>query len=121
VGLWEQQVAEWNARYPLDRWWRQRHGVSFRSPKHLKVSQLAIHFEFEEEKLFNRWEKDAKKRAADREEMEATGIWVNPPVYAETSEAEEKSLFEELGMDDLSQFDDLPDEPAESEEQDVTL
>jgi hypothetical protein len=90
------------------------------------MSQLAIHFEYEEEKLFNNHSEENKKRNEDLEEYVATGQWLKPPQFAKTTAAEEQAVYEELDMDDLSQFDDLPDEepeePQESEvEEDYTL
>jgi hypothetical protein len=118
--------VKWNLRFPLDRWWRLRHGVRFRSPEHLRMSQVAIHFEHEEEKLFNAHSEAAKKRNEDYEEYVATGVWLKPPQFVKTTEAEEQAVYEDLG-DDLSMFDDLPDDPGEpepeesEEDQDVTL
>lgn len=91
------------------------------------MSQLAIHFEYEEEKLFNNYSEESKKRNEDFEEYTATGQWLKPPQFAKTTAAEEQALYDELDMD-LSMFDDQPDdlpeseEPEESEvEEDITL
>lgn len=48
----EQAVVSWNNRFPLDRWWRNKHEVAFMSPVHRESSFLHQLFEFEEDKLF---------------------------------------------------------------------
>ena len=50
----EQAVVSWNNRFPLDRWWRNKHEVAFMSPVHRESSFLYQLFEFEEEKLFSK-------------------------------------------------------------------
>lgn len=50
----EQAVVSWNNRFPLDRWWRNKHDVAFMSPVHRESSFLHQLFEFEEDKLFTR-------------------------------------------------------------------
>lgn len=45
-------ILEWNNRFPLDRWWRNKYGISFMSPAHRESSFLDQLFEFEEDKLF---------------------------------------------------------------------
>lgn len=50
----EQAVVSWNNRFPLDRWWRNKHEVAFMSPVHRESSFLYQLFEFEEDKLFSK-------------------------------------------------------------------
>ena len=45
-------VIGWNKKFPLDRWWRNKHGVSFLSAAHREASFLSQLFEYEEDKLF---------------------------------------------------------------------
>lgn len=47
-----QSVINWNNRFPLDRWWRMKHGVAFMSPVHRESSFIHQLLEFEEDKLF---------------------------------------------------------------------
>lgn len=50
----EQAIVSWNNRFPLDRWWRNKHEVAFMSPVHRESSFLYQLFEFEEDKLFSK-------------------------------------------------------------------
>lgn len=47
-----EKVIEWNLNFPIDRWWRKKHGVAFGSPEHREISFIDQLFEFEEDKLF---------------------------------------------------------------------
>lgn len=45
-------VVAWSIRFPVDRWWRKKHGVAFNSLEHRESSFLDQLIEFEEDKLF---------------------------------------------------------------------
>lgn len=45
-------VVSWNNRFPLDRWWRNKHGVPFMSPTHRESSFLMQLVEFEEDRMY---------------------------------------------------------------------
>lgn len=47
-----QSVINWNRKFPLDRWWRQKHNVPFMSPAHRESSFIHQLMEYEEEKMF---------------------------------------------------------------------
>ena len=47
-----QGVVSWNNRFPLDRWCRIKHNVSFMSPEHRESSFIYQLLEFEEDKLY---------------------------------------------------------------------
>ena len=78
--------------FPLDRWWRQKHGVAFNSEKHRNVSQIDIFFEFWEDKLYR---KASKQSLIDKENQKLyeQGVWLKEQ---QISKEEEDSLFEKL-------------------------
>lgn len=47
-----QGVINWNRKFPLDRWWRQKHNVPFMSPAHRESSFIHQLMEYEEDKVF---------------------------------------------------------------------
>lgn len=47
-----QGVISWNRKFPLDRWWRQKHNVPFLSPVHRESSFIAQLMEYEEDRMF---------------------------------------------------------------------
>lgn len=46
-------IHRWNITYPIDRWWRGKHGVAFNSPVHRVVSFLDMYTEWLEDAVFN--------------------------------------------------------------------
>lgn len=47
----DDNIIEWNVRFPLDRWWRNKHGIAYNSPAHRESNFLDQLFEFKEERL----------------------------------------------------------------------
>lgn len=47
-------ILEWNLKYPIDRWWREKHSIAFNSPVHRAVSLIDMRIEFEEERMFRK-------------------------------------------------------------------
>lgn len=47
-----QGVINWNRKFPLDRWWRQKHSVPFMSPAHRESSFIHQLMEYEEDRMF---------------------------------------------------------------------
>jgi len=90
-------IYKWNATYPIDRWWRERHKIAFNSPEHRVVSLLDIYIEWQEERLYN------KARAIDTKNAEyKAGDWLTEH-RVELSIEDEIKEFEKM---DLSKFDD---------------
>jgi len=57
----EQQIVEWNEQFPVDRWWREKHNIAFMSPAHRDCSFLDQLFEYEEERLIQKYKEDQDK------------------------------------------------------------
>jgi hypothetical protein len=90
-------IYKWNAAYPIDRWWRERHKVAFNSPAHRVVSFLDMYIEWQEEQLVIKAHDAALKQSEYK-----PGDWLTPHAPDVNNEIEE---FEKL---DLSRFDDKP-------------
>jgi hypothetical protein len=89
-------IYKWNATYPIDRWWRERHKIAFNSPEHRVVSFLDIYIEWQEEQLVS------KAREATMKNAEYTpGDWLLAREFGDT-----KMEIEDFEKLDLSQFDD---------------
>ena len=86
----EKYVAEfcllWNIRYPIDRWYREKHKLAFNSPEHRSVSLWDMRFEYEEDKLFR--EKKTERYVPN------AGDWMR----ADGAQGEELSDAEKLAM-----------------------
>jgi hypothetical protein len=49
----EEFIYRWNINNPMDRWYREKHGICFNSPEHRIVSLIDICYEFIEDNLYN--------------------------------------------------------------------
>ena len=45
-------IIDWNNRFPLDRWWRQKYNISYLSEEHRKSTFFSQLFEYMEDKLY---------------------------------------------------------------------
>lgn len=95
-------VYKWNLSYPIDRWWRLKHKVSFNSPEHRVKSLLDMKIEWEEDQLFNNLFNKEKY-------VPNTGQYIKEDISEDLylSDAEKFDKFkEEAKKIDLSQYDD---------------
>ena len=90
-------IYKWNATYPIDRWWREKHKVAFNSPEHRVVSFLDIYIEWKEDKLV----KEAQEISIKNSEYKS-GDWLVEH-KEELNIEDEIKAFENM---DLSRFDD---------------
>ncbi|MGL5691857.1 MAG: hypothetical protein ACRDD8_13695 [Bacteroidales bacterium] len=49
----QNKAIEWNVKFPLDKWYRDKYRIPFMSKQHRESSFCNIRFEWEEEKVFN--------------------------------------------------------------------
>lgn len=96
-------LIEWNYLFPLDRWWREKHGVAFLSKKHKKITQLQITYEYLEEQMFDEFVKESNRRK-EIEQNYKKGIWVIDR-SSDITETDEEELFKNLN---ISEFNDQP-------------
>ncbi len=57
-------VYAWNLRFPIDRWWREKHKIPFGSQAHRDVSLIDQFFELTEDRIYNELRKDKVKYVA---------------------------------------------------------
>jgi len=97
-------VQEWNLRFPIDRWWRERHEVAFNSPEHRAISFFDMRFEFEEELMFRRRDRINRYKLNSGDFMDMESMQEMEQNMSE--EARLKMYKEEFDNLDLSQYDD---------------
>lgn len=51
-------MIEWNLKFPIDRWYREKYKIPFMSDRHRESSFLNMRLEWEEEKLFHEIQND---------------------------------------------------------------
>lgn len=61
----ESFILEWNIDFPVDRWWRTKHGISFNSSLHREISFIDMYIEFYEDSLYNKSIEQSQKRKKD--------------------------------------------------------
>lgn len=80
------EILDWNRKFPVDVWWRNKHNVAFNSKAHREISFLDQLFEYKEEKMYEDY-RTSKKYAPNE------GSWlIEQP---KSKEQKEMSLVEE--------------------------
>lgn len=103
----EQAVVSWNKRFPLDRWWRNKHEVAFMSPVHRESSFLYQLFEFEEDKLFSKAITDSNVK--DNKDVYIPGsgdIFKTSATIEDFTKEAQREIDEILKMEDNGQQTD---------------
>lgn len=70
-------VYDWNIRFPLDRWWREKHGIPFGSKEHRDANFIDILYEYTEDKMVAEYLRDKDKETEETEVYKAgAGDWL---------------------------------------------
>lgn len=51
-------ILDWNNRFPVDKWWRDKHEIAFNSTAHRESNFLDQLIEFEEDKMYREANRD---------------------------------------------------------------
>ena len=89
----DRSVERWLTRFPLDLWWRRKHGVSFGSPQHRAMSFFDQLHEYREEVLLQRM-------ARERQEREVLGDDYDSRVLR-LSQEEIDEDYDSINLDDF--------------------
>jgi hypothetical protein len=46
-------IYKWNVDNPIDRWWREKHGIAFNSPEHRISCFIDQFMEYQEDKIYD--------------------------------------------------------------------
>lgn len=102
----ESFVINWNIRYPIDYWWRKKHGIIFGSRKHREASFFDMIFEFKEEKvmarLFEEMNEDSEESIIDKEVDKMFAPQGKKTVNMSKKEIDKE--FDDLDLNDLSKI-----------------
>lgn len=93
-------VIEWNNKFPLDKWFREKYKISFNSIEHREISQIDIYFEWVEDRLFRKYSEDSEETKI-REKEYLSGKVVK--------ERQNKGLEEEFDNLDIKTLQTLSD------------
>ncbi len=84
-----EEIYKWNLLYPLDKWWRDKYGISFSSEKHRESNLLDIYFEYLELKVYDEMYSDFSKKKNEK------GNWIEEKEIV-VSDEELISNFEKM-------------------------
>lgn len=90
----QQFIIEWNRKFPLDRWWREKYSIPLFSSRHLETNQIDIMYEYLEEVLIERGRQESIKQK-EREKNLAQGIWLK---VEDNFTGDEEKLFDSLDL-----------------------
>lgn len=94
-------VTWWNSTYPIDRWWRNKHGVIFGSKEHNDHCLLDMRFEFEEDILYKSIELES---GPEKDEYNlGRGDWIKKREKEPMNEAEVDDLFENVDIGNIKE------------------
>jgi hypothetical protein len=88
-------VRQWNNKYPIDRWWRERYNVSFGSELHLNQSLLDMRIAFEEEMYFKKMDIESSSKA--KKYSPGRGDWLSKqPKFNKMTNEDVDDIFDKL-------------------------
>lgn len=98
-----QFVIDWNNRYPIDKWWRDKHGVAFGSKKHREQNILDMRIEFEEDLLFAESEYEAQRASLKKDlYTPGKGQWLRKRKPKMQTQDEIERDFNNLDIDKIA-------------------
>jgi hypothetical protein len=59
------EIINWNNRFPLDRWYREKYKISYLSKDHRESSFYAQLFEFKEDEIYNEFRNRKEKERTE--------------------------------------------------------
>lgn len=96
-------VIQWNNKYPLDRWFREKYKLRFNSQEHRGTNLVDVYFQFVEERIFEDIRKESREKAEKEKRYQEEG-WLRPRKVEVPDE-----IFDDL---DYSAFDDDTEEDS---------
>lgn len=100
-------VKEWNVRYPIDRWFREKYKIPLNSKKHRSSSILSIRMEFEEDFLYD---KELKRYLSEKDKeikpyIPNRGDWLTIRKAPEMSQKQIDQAFDDIDIDSLEELE----------------
>lgn len=102
----EKFLIRWNNENPFDKWWRDKHSIPFGSKKHLEIDDISQTLEYYEDKLFEKYHYEGKRRKKELEEYDKTGVWLKER-KSSLSEEEANRLIDEIPLEAFNNTDSV--------------
>ena len=97
----KEYVNEYNWQWPIDRWWREKHKISFNSSLHREANFIDMTIEFLEDKMYRKFQKEDDK---EKDYYLRGSKSIFKPYEQETDQQISSQTFENI---DLSIFDEI--------------
>jgi hypothetical protein len=91
-------ILEWNRKFPLDKWWRDKYNIPLFSSKHLEISQIDVTLEFFETVLIQRAEQELEEEKKSKKDY-IQGMWIQPK---EGLSQTDDQLFDKIDLRELN-------------------
>lgn len=104
-------VKWWNNTYPIDYWWRKKHGVAFNSPAHQQQCVIDMKIEYEEDKIYARlqeedWEKQLREKEGKVGYRPGYGELFIKQNLTTVSKEEQMATFNKIDIDEIEVSED---------------
>lgn len=115
-------VNDWNTKYPIDRWWRDKYNIPFGSPQHLNHSLVDMRIAFEDDHLHLRLDADAAvEKKVEEKYAPGRGDWLKKqPKFTKMTKGDVDEVFGRLSSN-MSQLKNLSSERGENGKQKITI
>jgi len=90
----EKFLIEWNNRFPMDRAYRKKHGITFGSKEHRELNQIDIYLDALEDRLFEKLISIYQNEKNDQDAYKNDGIWLKENNGVGTKEFDQ--LFDDI-------------------------
>ncbi len=70
-------IIQWNNRFPLDRWWREKWKIPLFSKEHLEIDPISQVLEYIEDKEFESVSEKIKLEIEKEDRLKQTGKLIN--------------------------------------------
>ena len=97
---------KWPDLFPLDVWWRSKHGIPFGSKMHMEQSLVGMYMEWEEDQKIEELTKKIKESKDVHVYSFDSGIFFKKEGIYQEKMSEEEIVRQFDSIEDLSQFDD---------------
>lgn len=98
-------MIQWNNKFPIDRWWRKKHNISFLSLEHRECSFIAQLLEYQEDVLFAEASKEEKQ---DDPYIPNMGEWLKRNASDEIDEYDVEQFRAEAA--EMAKFEEMTEE-----------
>ena len=66
-------IADWDNRFPLDRWWRCKYNVPYLSKEHRESTFFGQYFEYHEDRMYDEYFR--KRQEGAKKYVPMSGNW----------------------------------------------